>query len=228
MIGILLVSDHPNVNGQQSVVIGGATKAAFHAVLDLLAGKAIDPALRKTIPNTELIQKARPEDLVLITFSCHGAADAGGGDFYVFPYDIGAHQGGGLAEDLKQHALSSRELSLWLRDVDAGAMAMIVDTCHSAASVDAGGFKPSPMGSWGLGQLAYDKGLQILTAGQADSVALESDKLQQGLLTYALVEDGLDAGQADVEPKDGTISLTKWLRYGMIRVSHLYEEVQKG
>ena len=53
---------------------------------------------------------------------------------------------------------------------------MIVDACHSAASVDEAGFKPGPMGSRGLGQLAYDKGMRILAASQADDVALESGR----------------------------------------------------
>jgi hypothetical protein len=33
-------------------------------------------------------------------------------------------------------------------------------------------------------KLAYDKGMRILAATQADNVALESEKLGQGLLTY--------------------------------------------
>lgn len=230
VVSIPLISDHSVVNGQPVLEVGGAAKQTFHAVLDLLAGKPVDPAVMQTIPHADQVRKAQPEDLLLLTFSCHGAADKAGGDFYVFPYDIGPHQQAGLTDDLKRHALSSRELSRWLRDVDAGTIAMIVDACHSAASVDAGGFKPGPMGSRGLGQLAYDKGMQILAASQADNVALESDKLGEGhgLLTWALVHDGLDAAQADLAPKDGIITLSKWLRYGAARVPALYQEVQAG
>ena len=74
-------------------------------------------------------------------------------------------------------------------------MVMIVDACHSAAGVPEG-FKPGPMGDRGLGQLAYDKGMRILAATQANDVALESGQIGQGLLTYALVEDGLKKGLA--------------------------------
>jgi uncharacterized caspase-like protein len=96
-----------------------------------------------------------------------------------------------VEEDPKNAAIlskfiSSEELSQWLKDVDAGELAMIIDACHSAASVPEG-FKPGPMGDRGRGQLAYDKGMRILAATQADNVALESEKLGQGLLTYALV-----------------------------------------
>ena len=55
-----------------------------------------------------------------------------------------------------------------LRDVDAGDLVLIVDACHSAAAIEGTDFKPGPMGSRGLGQLSYDKGMRILTATQAD------------------------------------------------------------
>ena len=83
------------------------------------------------------------------------------------------------------------------------------------------------MGSRGLGQLAYDKGMRILAASQADDVALESEKLKQGLLTYALVHDGLDAKQA-VKAGTKEITLDSWLKYGSERVPTLYQEVLKG
>ena len=84
------------------------------------------------------------------------------------------------------------------------------------------------MGSRGLGQLAYDKRMRILTSTQADDVALESELIKQGLLTYALTHDGIEAGQADFKPKDRTITLAEWLEYGVIRVPALYEEVKRG
>ena len=104
---------------------------------------------------------------------------------------------------------------------------MIVDSCHSAAAVDTEGFKPGPMGSRGLGQLAYDKGMRILTSTQADDVALESALIKQGILTYALTHDGIEAEQADLN-RDKTITLAEWLQYGVQRVPGLYEEVMKG
>jgi hypothetical protein len=40
---------------------------------------------------------------------------------------------------------------------------------------------------------------------------LEANKVRQGLLIYALLEDGLRAWQADYKPKDKSILLTEWL-----------------
>jgi hypothetical protein len=84
------------------------------------------------------------------------------------------------------------------------------------------------MGSRGLGQLSYDKGIRILTASQADNVALESALIRQGLLTYALTHDGLEAAQADFKPKDQTILLAEWLQYAEQRVPVLYGEIKSG
>ena len=84
------------------------------------------------------------------------------------------------------------------------------------------------MGSRGLGQLAFDKGMRILAASQADDVALESDLIKQGLLSFALVENGLEGKQADFKPKDKKITLEEWLSYGVNRVPSLAEEVRGG
>jgi len=93
------------------------------------------------------------------------------------------------------------------------------------------GFKPGPMGDRGLGQLAYDKGMRILAATQADDVALESGSLGQGLLTYALKE-GLASGAgahmlADTDG-DGAVTMKEWLTYAETRVPGLYQEVLAG
>ncbi|WP_457153311.1 hypothetical protein, partial [Mesorhizobium sp. P5_C1] len=100
----------------------------------------------------------------------------------------------------------------------------------SAAGVPEG-FKPGPMGDHGLGQLAYDKGMRILAATQADDVALESGSLGQGLLTYALKE-GLTTGTsthklADTDG-DGTVTMKEWLTYAETRVPGLYQDVLAG
>ena len=87
------------------------------------------------------------------------------------------------------------------------------------------GFKPGPLGSRGLGQLAYDKGMQVLAASQVDDVAVESVKIRQGLLTYALVKDGLEQRRA---ARDGKVTLGGLLSYAAERVPGLYREVLAG
>ena len=202
-----------------------ATKAVFESVIDSLAGRAVSSSMFRRLPEAEGILAARPEDLVVISFAGHGYVDESG-EFYFLLSDIGDNER--ISRDLLSRAVSSDELSLWLRGVDAGDMALIIDACHSAASVEGSGFKPAPIGSRGLGQLSYNKGMLVLAASQADDIALESTSVRQGLLTYALVEEGLVSRRADFQPADERIELTEWLRWGEKRVPRLYLELLEG
>jgi len=222
IVSIPLISDFDEKGND---VIIQPTKENFRTVLDLLANREVEPQRVRNIPRqiADKIRQARPEDLVLISFSSHGYADQEG-TFYVFPYDLGQTSERTVSRALLNRSISSQELSLWLRDVDAGELVMIVDACHSAAAVQGAGFKPGPMGSRGLGQLAYDKGMRILAATQADNVAVGSGQLSHGLLTYALTRDGIEEGKADLVPQDQRITIAEWLRYGKERVPTLYQE----
>ncbi len=73
-------------------------------------------------------------------------------------------------------ATFANELAEWLRWIDAGEMSFVLDSCDSASSVEANHFKPGPMGSRGLGHLAYDKRMRILAASQSNNAARESGK----------------------------------------------------
>jgi hypothetical protein len=70
--------------------------------------------------------------------------------------------------------------------------------------------------------------MRILAATQSDDVALEVRDLQEGLLTYALVEDGLTRDSAGKFPADldgnGTVLLSEWLKYGERRTPGLYQD----
>jgi uncharacterized caspase-like protein len=231
VVQVPLISDSKQVGGRREITENTATKKNFKAVLDLLAAKPVDAETKQRIANANNLQQARPEDLVLISVSSHGYADRGG-NFYFVLHDTGPSPAEkvseGLLQKLSANFLSSEELSLWLRDVDAGEMMMIVDACHSAAAVQDREFKPGPMGSRGLGQLSYDKGMRILTATQADDLAMGAGALKQGLLTYALVKDGIESGKADFKPADKKITVSEWFEYGESRVPKLYEEIIKG
>lgn len=202
-----------------------ATKANIRTVLRLMAGKPVDAETHKLIPNADRIRRLGPEDTLVISISSHGIRDRAG-NFYFLPYDVGA--GAGLdpfADALLRRAISSVELSEWMKDIDAGEAAIIVDACHSEAAVKAEGFKPGPMGSRGLGQLAFDKRIKLLAATQADNIAREDMAAKSSLLMRALVEDGLEARLADYALKDGKITLKEWFAYAVERVPLLYAEL---
>ncbi|MDT5295559.1 MAG: hypothetical protein QOJ76_2439 [Acidobacteriota bacterium] len=219
VVAVPLIADFRSRAGETVVP---PTKDNLKAVLELLSGREVAPDRLKPLPAEirDKLRAATPDDLVLISFSTHGEADERG-NFYLYPHDTGL---AGAGAELLRHSISSEELSLWLRDVDAGEMVMILDACYSGAATGAN-FKPGPMGSRGLGQLAYDKGMRLLAGTQADNVALGSGESLNGLLTTALIRDGLEKGEA---ARNGKIRMTDWLGYAVRRVPALYaDEIPK-
>jgi uncharacterized caspase-like protein len=79
-----------------------------------------------------------------------------------------------------------------------------------------------------LAQLAYEKGMYILTAAQSYQAAMEASKLGHGYLTYALVVEGLKKGAADQEPRDGMVAAREWLNYAVERVPQMQMEKMQG
>jgi hypothetical protein len=213
----------------RAVVLAGTsaarpvTKAAIAAAADLLIGgnRIADLAILAAAGSDGTpFAKVTPDDLVIISFSGHGWADARG-NFFVLTADTRWPDGAATPD--RATLISANGFAKLFRGIDAGAMALVIDACHSAASVATSHFKPGPMGDPGLGQLAYDKGIRILAATQTDDVAMEDSALKQGLLTYALAGEGIDAtgfGQADLN-RDGHIMLDEWLRYALRRLPSL-------
>jgi hypothetical protein len=210
-------------NGARTLRAADATKRNIKAVIDVLAGTGQAEAVPRGAVSGGALSKAGPDDTVLILYSSHGYVDPKG-IFFVFPFDIGNTPVKRVSDEILQRAISSDELSAWLRKVDAGEMIMILDACHSAASIEGSGFKPGPMGSRGLGQLSYDKGMRILASTRADDLAWESGNTRQGLLSFALLQDGIVAGKADYRPTNGIIGIGEWLGYAAERVPQLYKD----
>jgi hypothetical protein len=111
--------------------------------------------------------------------------------------------------------------------VEAAEIVLVIDACHAAASIQEENFKPGPLGSRGLGQLAYDKRMRVLAASQTNQNAEEiGGQIEEGILTYALLHDGILARQAiDGENR---ITLDSWLAYPITRVPRLFDEMRTG
>jgi WD40 repeat protein len=176
---------------------------------------------------TELATRVQPEDAVIIFFAGHGTAH--GKQFYLIPHDLGYR---GPRENLSEaglqtilaHSISDRELEKLFEGIDAGQLLLVIDACNSGQALEAEEKRRGPMNSKGLAQLAYEKGMYVLTAAQSYQAAQEAAKFGHGFLTYALVEDGLKQGKADREQKDGTINLREWLNYATEQVPRMQEE----
>lgn len=216
VVRIPLVSEHRN--GSPADEQFDATRAQLHAVLDALAGNGTHPL----VPFPATIS-----DRIILTFSGHGYA-SDDGRFHFLLEDIGSGSTREVTPALLNHTFTSDDLADRLRPIPSQHIALIIDACNSAASINQAGFIPGPMGSRGLGQLAYDKGMVVLAASQGDDVAIESRSLQHGLLTYALVKEGMAQQRADFAPQDGQLWLNEWLQYGQQRVPQLHAALLEG
>ena len=202
-----------------------ATKANILAAIKRLAGEAGPPSL-KAGP-LDGLKRAEPEDTVVIYFAGHGTAQAQ--RFYLIPHDLGytgertklTEQG---LQSIIAHSISDIELETAVENLDAGHLLLIIDACNSGQALEAEEKRRGPMNSKGLAQLAYEKGMYILTAAQSFQAALEAAQLGHGYLTYALVEEGLKTPVADTQPKDGVVIAREWLNFATERVPQMQEE----
>jgi hypothetical protein len=208
-----------------------STKANILAALHRLGGSE-EPLPADAPADILKLKAAQPEDSVVIYFAGHGMAYQE--RFYMLPHDLG-YLGSrrrlteaGFAS-IVTHSVSDRELEEAFEKVNAGQILFVIDACNSGQALEAEEKRRGPMNSKGLAQLAYEKGMYILAAAQSYQAALEADEFGHGLLTYALIEEGLKKTAADRSPKDGRVLLREWLDYATERVPQLQvQKMQQG
>jgi hypothetical protein len=180
----------------------------------------------------DLGERVHPEDELFMFIASHGTASQD--HLFLIPYDLGFT---GKRTDLDeqavnailQHSISDRDLETVFEHLDAGRLLLVIDACNSGQALEAEEKRRGPMNSKGLAQLAYEKGMYILTASQSYQAAQEISRIGHGLLTYALVVEGLGKGLADFEPRDGKIVMREWLDYASGRVPQIQlEELQQA
>ncbi len=203
------------------------TKANILLGLKRLTGSdnALVPESAPTVLRN--LQPAQPEDAVIVYFAGHGTSQQN--KFFLVPHDLG-YQGSPwqlnrvALETILAHSISDRELEQAFEQIDSEQILLIIDACNSGQALEAEEKRRGPMNSKGLAQLAYEKGMYILTAAQSYQAALETPQYGHGYLTYALVEEGLKSINADTDPRDGQVMIREWLDYATRRVPQLQEE----
>jgi WD40 repeat protein len=206
-----------------------ATKANILRALKRLAGVP-DDASAEAAASLAKLKATEPEDAVFIYFAGHGTAQ--GQRFYLLPHDLG-YAGERTRLDavglqvILEHSISDEELERAIEGIDADKLLMVIDACNSGQALEAEEKRRGPMNSKGLAQLAYEKGMYILTAAQSYQAAQEASQLGHGLLTYALVEEGLKQAAADSEPRDGAVGVREWFDYASTRVPQMQLEKLK-
>ena len=203
-----------------------ANKKNIELALQLLAGQSSilpsdsSPALNEQFKK---IKPVEPEDAVVIYYAGHGVAI--GERFYLLPYDFAA----GTQQEIQTSGISDLDLNEMLEPIGAGKMLMVIDACQSGQALGAEREGRGPMNSKGLAQLAYDKGMYILTAAQSFQAAKEigrtttGKEIKHGLLSFTLLE-GFTNAPAD---NKGQINERNWMNYAVEQVPLLQLEEMK-
>jgi WD40 repeat protein len=190
-----------------------------NVLITLSDSEATKEGIRQSL--IRLSGQTQPEDMVVFFYAGHGTAHKN--QFFLIPHDLGYKSDrtnltdSGL-QTILAHSISDRDLESLFEGIDAGQILLIIDACNSGQALEAEEKRRGPMNSKGLAQLAYEKGMYVLTAAQSFQAALEVSRLGHGLLTYALIEEGLQQAAADFEPKDGQVLAREWLNYVTSRV----------
>ena len=181
--------------------------------ITLLLDKEASLSKLRSVLGTQLKRKAGKEDMVIIYYAGHGAAekdsmspDGDGLEKYLLPYNANPR-------DLYASALPMREIAHILSRIRSERLILIVDSCYSGASsgrtISLAGVRANISDAF-LDRIASGKGRIILTASGANEVSAEDEKLKHGLFTYFLLE-GL-RGKADTD-RDGLITVDEAYRY---------------
>lgn len=181
-----------------------ATDANILAALQLLAGtyrgnKSLLPKQIRDLP------VAAAQDTVFFYFSGHGKKS--GSRYFLLAHNFRLD----LASGGVSGAVSDLELTKVLEALNAAQVIVVLDACESGAPLEA---RVGPFNFKGFAQMAYDKGIFVISATQSTSDAHESDDLCHAQFTYILVEDGLVSTLADWRPVDKLITAKEWLQYG--------------
>lgn len=175
----------------------------------------------------QLAAKALPEDSFILFFAGHGTALGKG--YYLLPVDFPLGQTSPTKASLDQAAVSDQDLEEALVNLNVSTSALIVDACESGQAAQAADdWRRGPIDSHGLAQMAYEKGMYLLAASQSNQSAQELQRLQHGLLTWALIGEGLREGKAFENParsvSDAGLSFDDWLNWSAERVPLLQAE----
>ena len=216
-----------------------ATKTNLKAVFSKLSGRSLNPeletSLKKAIPNYADIQKIGPDDVLFVYIASHGYKSPQG-EYYAIPYDVG-DDNTGLSESTlddcfankvisstckkaKQflfNSISSVDLFNWWTEIDGDEMVLVLDSCH-AGSAPGESFRDAPLGDKSFGQLAYDKGMRILTATEPDDKAFSPAQLGISFLADVLIE------VAKLQPE---FSIGTWLRRTERSAPEKYESLNQ-
>jgi WD40 repeat protein len=179
------------------------------------------PATRATMAAAfETFRQAAPGDILVLYLAGHGVSLGGqDGDYYYLLQD--AESGDIRDPDLRaQSALSSEQLTEWIKQVPALKQVLILDTCHAGQLISDMTLTrslPSSSEQRSLDRMKDRTGMFIIAGSAADSVSYEASRYGQGVLTYSLLEGMRGAALRE----DAFVDVGQLLTYAVDRVPTL-------
>src|SRR6266851_9043658 len=151
-------------------------RGSFEVTLLTEATETTEDQLRKDLNRMVNAYDRKPEDLVVIYFSCHGGVYRDENNFYLQPSDTRMDPDG---EPDKNTVIDIYDLAKRLSGARVKNIIFLLDVCHSG-------------GAGAIFQhlrfdLRPDTNLFIIGAARQDQVAMQSSQLQHGIFTHCLL-----------------------------------------
>src|SRR5205807_974988 len=140
----------------------------------------------------EAARRARPGDVLVVYLAGHGVALQSGSDLYCYlTQDARSTDAAALADPavLAQYAITSAELTEWVKKIPALKQVMILDTCAAGAAARKLTEQRNVAADQvrAIERLKDRTGFHVLMGCAADKVSYEATQYEQGLLTHALL-----------------------------------------
>jgi len=172
----------------------------------------------------EMSKVAKPFDVIVLYFAGHGVNHGGNeSDFYYLTADAA---NGNLKDPAIRNttAISSYELTEWIKEIPALKQVLIFDACHSGQFAEDLLAKRDLRNASEVKALERMKdrtGMYILSGSAADAVSYEASIYGQGLLTYALL-----FGMKGASLRDGKfIDVVQLFQFAANKVPELAQEI---
>ncbi len=168
-------------------------------------------------------RQARPADVLVVYLAGHGVAlPAAAGEYAYLTQEA---RSADLTDPAvrQQNAVTSEELTSWVKAIPALKQVLILDTCAAGAAADKL-VEPRSVSSGqirAIERLKDRTGFHVLMGSAADAASYEATQYGQGLLTYALLEGLRGAALRDGEFAD----VSRLFQYATDRVPSLAKNI---
>lgn len=143
---------------------------------------------------TEIAEKAKSQDVIMIYLSGHGVTWGGEqeSDFFFLTADATAANKEAFNDPVLRtnSTISTSELVEWIKDIPALKQVMIIDACGSGKAVDnliaARDVDASQIKA--IDRMKDRTGMFVISGCTADAVSYEASQYGQGLLTYSILQ----------------------------------------